>query len=67
LPFRIAIDESEHFTTRYLGKEAKLPATFLLDREGKIVHLRRKGGPVAEVFEPKIKALVEPTPIGARP
>ena len=58
LPFKVAIDESEHFTTRYLGKEAKLPATFLLDREGRIVHLRRSGGPVANVFEPKIKELL---------
>lgn len=61
LPFKVAIDESEHFATRYLGKEAALPATFLLDREGKIVVLRRKGGPMAEVFEPGIKTLVEKT------
>lgn len=57
LPFKVAIDESEHFAVRYLGKEAKLPATFLIDREGLIVELRRSGGPVAEVFEPKIEAL----------
>lgn len=67
LPFRVAVDESEHFATRYLGKEAKLPATFLLDRDGKIVELRRKGGPVAEVFEPKIKALVTTDPAGSKP
>lgn len=58
LPFKVAVDESEHFTSRYLGKEAKLPATFLIDREGKIRHLRRSGGPVAAVFEPKIKELL---------
>lgn len=58
LPFRVVVDETEHFAVRYLGKEAKLPATFLLDRDGNILELRRSGGPITEFFEPKIKAML---------
>lgn len=59
LPFRVAVDETDHFAKKYLGKSVKLPATFLIDREGNIV-VRKFGakGSLSEHFGPAIEKLL---------
>lgn len=34
LPFRIVVDDNEHFAKKYLGDPVTLPATFLVDESG---------------------------------
>ena len=34
LPFPIVVDDTDHVAKKYLGKTVKLPATFLIDRDG---------------------------------
>lgn len=37
LPFRIVVDENEHFAKKYLGDPVTLPATFLIDENGTLI------------------------------
>jgi peroxiredoxin len=37
LPFKIVIDEAQHFAKKYLGDPVTLPATFLIDENGTVV------------------------------
>lgn len=55
LPFTVVLDETEHFSKKYLGKQIVLPATFLLDREGVIRGVKHGAkGTLAEHFGPAL-------------
>lgn len=64
LPFPVLVDETEHFTKKYLGKTVSLPATYLISREGLVARSRHGAkGSLADHFEPAIqKALAEGRP-----
>ncbi|MBK6690162.1 MAG: TlpA family protein disulfide reductase [Deltaproteobacteria bacterium] len=34
LPFKVVIDQSNHFAKKYIGETVSLPATFMIDRNG---------------------------------
>lgn len=36
LPFKVVVDEAEHFAKKYLGDPVTLPATFLIDENGTV-------------------------------
>lgn len=41
LPFTVVVDETEHFSKKFLGGSVTLPATFLIDREGVIRRIKQ--------------------------
>lgn len=59
LPFTVVVDETEHFSKKYLGGSVTLPATFLVDREGTIISIKQGGkGSMKDHFEAAIKKVV---------
>jgi len=67
LPFRVVVDASDHVAKKYLGKNVKLPATFLIDRDGKILAAKHGaegtletsfGGAIAKAIAPSKDARV---------
>lgn len=61
LPFTVVVDETEHFAKKYLGKTVQLPATFLIDRDGKLVKSKYgAGGSFAAHFGPSLESVMVP-------
>ncbi|MCK6548734.1 TlpA family protein disulfide reductase [Myxococcota bacterium] len=60
LPFRVVVDEAEHFAKKYLGDPVTLPATFLIDDNG-IVKKAKYGasGSFEEHFGAELRAVLE--------
>ncbi len=59
LPFPVLVDETEHFSKKYLGTTVALPATYLIGADG-VVRRTRHGakGPLDAHFEPAIERAV---------
>jgi peroxiredoxin len=61
LPFTVVIDRADYVSEKYLGRVVALPATFLIDREGKILKTKHdaKGSLVAYFAKDIDTALAE--------
>lgn len=59
VPFRVVVDEAEHFSKKYLGDPVTLPATFLIDENG-IVRKTKYGaaGTYQDHFGTEIETLM---------
>ncbi len=59
LPFPVLLDETEHFTKKYLGSTVSLPATYLISPEGVVLKTKHGAkGTLEAHFEPAIRAAV---------
>lgn len=47
----VVVDESDHVARKYLGPSVTLPASFLIDREGRLEWLQRGGGDLKAALE----------------
>lgn len=57
LPFTVVVDRADYVSEKYLGKIVALPATFLIDRDGKIVKSKHDGkGSLLEYFAADLEA-----------
>ncbi|MEQ9501574.1 MAG: TlpA disulfide reductase family protein [Deltaproteobacteria bacterium] len=56
LPFTVVVDRADYVSQKYLGKVVALPATFLIDREGKVVKSKHDAkGSLVEYFSAEIE------------
>ena len=55
LPFTVVVDSTEYVAERYLGNPVTLPATFLLDRNGKLKKVKYGAGNLRAEFESPMK------------
>lgn len=63
IPFRIVVDTTEHFAKKYLGSSVKLPATFLIDRDGVLVKAKYGAkGTLEEHFGPALPKVLKAGP-----
>lgn len=59
LPFPVLVDETEHFSKKFLGTSVALPATYLISREGVVLRARHGGkGALDAHFDPAIREAV---------
>jgi peroxiredoxin len=66
LPFPVVVDATEHVARKYLGDTAPLPATFLVDREGRLLRSKHDArGSLAEHFAPAIATALGAKATGA--
>jgi len=65
LPFPVLIDENELYSKQYLGSTVSLPSTFLIDRDGVIVKIKRGGEGTLEKYFGSALALTSVNPAGA--
>ncbi len=57
LPFTVVVDRADYVSQKYLGKVVALPATFLIDREGKVVKSKHDAkGSLVEYFSAEVEA-----------
>lgn len=57
LPFPVLLDETEHFSKKYLGSSVSLPATYLISADGVVLRVRHGAkGTMDAHFEPAIRA-----------
>lgn len=57
LPFTVVVDRADYVSQKYLGKVVALPATFLIDREGKVVKSKHDAkGSLVEYFSAEVDA-----------
>lgn len=60
LPFRIVVDDNEHFAKKYLGDPVTLPATFLIDENGTLKKAKYgASGVYDEYFGPEITGVIK--------
>jgi peroxiredoxin len=61
IKLRVIFDRNEDFTKLYVGDPASLPSTFLLDRDGKIVKIKRDAkGTYESFFGEAVAKLIAP-------
>lgn len=57
LPFKVVVDQSNHFAKKYIGETVSLPATFLIERNGVLKQAKYDAkGSLAEYFAKEIEA-----------
>lgn len=60
LPFPVLIDDSDFYAKKYLGSTVALPATFLIDRDGKIAKVKHGAkGTLEEHFGESLAAVTK--------
>jgi peroxiredoxin len=58
-PFKVVIDQSNHFAKKYIGETVSLPASFMIDRNGVLRQAKYDAkGSLGEAFAKSIEAAI---------
>lgn len=65
VPFGVVVDRAEHYAAKYLGDPVTLPATFVLNADGRIASVH--AGATSDALDAVKKALAQLKPLAAEP